>query len=172
MHMNRLLFCPAVTLSLLFCAAFAAPLPRAASVPVDFQRQVRPILSDNCFQCHGPNKASRMADLRLDTSEGAFSKRASGTTIVPGDPEASLVYQRITHENEVVRMPPIHSKKELSGEQIDVLRRWIEEGASWDQHWSFAPLERPQPPQTGTRADGPAAPARRLFSIVASGGPR
>ncbi len=160
--MNRLLLCPAVALSLLSCAAFAAPPPKADSVQVDFQRQVRPILSDNCFQCHGPDKATRMVDLRLDTLEGAFSKRDNGTTIVPGDPEASLVYQRITHENEVLRMPPIHSKKELSGEQIGVLRRWIEEGASWDQHWSFAPLERPQPPQAG-KADWVRNPLDRFI---------
>ena len=149
MHMNRLLFCRVATLGLLSCAAFGASPPRAASGTVDFQRQVRPILSDNCFQCHGPDRATRMAGLRLDTHEGAFSKRDSGTTIVPGDLEASLLYQRITHENEVLRMPPVHSKKELSGEQIDVLRRWIEEGASWDQHWSFGPLKRPEPPQAG-----------------------
>ncbi len=146
--MNCLLFRQVVTLSLLSAAAFAAP-PRSTSDKVDFQRQVRPILSDNCFQCHGPDKATRMVDLRLDTNEGAFSKRASGATIVPGDLEASLLYQRITHKNEVLRMPPVYSKKELTVEQIDVLRRWIEEGASWDQHWSFEPLKRPQPPQVG-----------------------
>ena len=145
--MNRLLFCRVVALSFLSVAAFAAPPPKAASATVDFQRQVRPILSDNCFQCHGPDQAARMVDLRLDTNEGAFSKRDNGTPIVPGDPEASLVYQRITHENEVLRMPPVHSKNELTGEQIGVLRRWIEEGASWDQHWSFEPLKWPQPPQ-------------------------
>ena len=96
-----------------------------------------------------PDQATRMAGLRLDTNEGAFSKRDNGTTIVPGDPRASLVYQRITHDNEVLRMPPAHSKKELTVEQIDVLRRWIEEGASWDQHWAFVPLEKPEPPKAG-----------------------
>ena len=144
--MYRLLFCQAVTLSLLSVTAFSAP-PRSASDKVDFQRQVRPILSENCFLCHGPDGGTRMAGLRLDTNEGAFSKRSSGTTIVPGDPEASLFYQRITHQNEVLRMPPVHSKRELTVEQIDVLRRWIEAGASWDQHWSFETLQRPEPPQ-------------------------
>ena len=90
-----------------------------------------------------------MARLRLDTNEGAFSKRDNGTTIVPGDPRASLVFQRITHDDEVLRMPPAHSKKKLTVEQIDVLRRWIEEGASWDQHWAFVPLEKPEPPKAG-----------------------
>ena len=144
--MYRLLLCQAVTLSLLSVTAFSAP-PRSASDKVDFQRQVRPILSENCFLCHGPDGGTRMAGLRLDTNEGAFSKRSSGTTIVPGDPEASLFYQRITHQNEVLRMPPVHSKRELTVEQIDVLRRWIEAGASWDQHWSFETLQRPEPPQ-------------------------
>ena len=87
-----------------------------------------------------------MAELRLDTRDGAFAKRANGTTIVPGDPEASLLSKRITHENEMMRMPPGYSKKELSKEQIAVLQRWIEEGASWDQHWSFKAIERPDPP--------------------------
>ena len=144
--MNRLIFRQVVTLSLLSAAAFAAP-PRSASNKVDFQRQVRAILSDKCFQCHGPDEGTRMADLRLDTHEGALSKRDNGTTIVPGDLEASLFYQRITHKSEVLRMPPVYSKKELTVEQIDILRRWIEEGASWDQHWSFVPLEKQEPPQ-------------------------
>ena len=123
----------------------AAPVSESSRT-VDFQRDVRPILSDNCFQCHGPDKATRMAELRLDTRNGAFAKRANGTTIVPGDPEASLLSKRITHENEMMRMPPRYSKKELSKEQIDVLQRWIEEGASWDQHWSFKAIEQPDPP--------------------------
>ena len=147
--MSRLLFCQVVTLCFLTLAASAAPAPRSETGAVDFQRQVRPILSDNCFQCHGPDQATRMAGLRLDTNEGAFSKRDNGTTIVPGDPRASLVYQRVTHDNEVLRMPPAHSRKELTVEQIDVLRRWIEEGASWDQHWAFVPLEKPEPPKAG-----------------------
>ena len=159
--MYRLLLCQAVTLSLLSVTAFSAP-PRSASDKVDFQRQVRPILSENCFLCHGPDGGTRMAGLRLDTNEGAFSKRSSGTTIVPGDPEASLFYQRITHQNEVLRMPPVHSKRELTVEQIDVLRRWIEAGASWDQHWSFETLERPEPPQVD-KASGVRNPLDRFI---------
>ena len=126
-------------------ASSAVPVSESSRT-VDFQRDVRPILSDNCFQCHGPDKAARMAELRLDTRNGAFAKRANGTTIVPGDQEASLLSKRITHENEMMRMPPRYSKKELSKEQIDVLQRWIEEGASWDQHWSFKAFERPDSP--------------------------
>ena len=132
-------------LSLSVTASSAAP-GSESSLTIDFQRDVRPILSNNCFQCHGPDKGTRMAELRLDTREGAFAKRAKGTTIVPGDREASLLYQRITHEDETMRMPPVYSKKELAKEQIAVLRKWIEEGASWDRHWSFKEIERPELP--------------------------
>lgn len=87
-----------------------------------------------------------MAELRLDTQDGAFAKRASGITIVPGNPEASLLSRRITHENEMMRMPPRHSKRELSEQQIKVLQNWIKQGASWDQHWSFKMIKRPDLP--------------------------
>ena len=128
-------------LSLVVTVSWAAPVS-GSSRTIDFQRDVRPILSDNCFQCHGPDKSTRMAELRLDSQEGAFAKRPNGTTISPGDLKASLLYQRIAHQNEIMRMPPAYSKKELTKEQIDVLRRWIEQGASWDQHWSFKTIAR------------------------------
>ena len=116
-------------------ASFAAAQESGTAKNVDFQRDVRPILADNCFQCHGPDSTTRWAELRLDTQDGAFAERPNGTTITPGDAATSLLYQRITHENEGMRMPPAAlSDKTLSTEQIDVLRRWIEEGASWDQH--------------------------------------
>ena len=136
----------------------AVPTAAAAQVAessraVDFQRDVRPILSDNCFQCHGPDRRTRRVALRLDTEDGAFATRPNGTPIAPGDVEASLLYQRITHENERMRMPPpALTTKTLSPEQIDVLRTWIEEGASWDQHWSFKGIERPAPPAVENEA--------------------
>ena len=114
---------------------------------VDFQRHVRPILADNCFQCHGPDEGTRRARLRLDTEEGAFAPRPSGVAIAPGAPTSSLLYQRVTNDDDRLRMPPpALSNKTLSDDQIDVLRRWIEQGASWDQHWSFTPIGRPEPP--------------------------
>ena len=119
----------------------------AASVDaVDFQREVRPILSDNCFSCHGPDAQTRMAALRLDTRDGAFAARGSKSPLVPGDTDASLLYQRITTQDPARRMPPTFSKKELTKKQIDLLRRWIEEGASWDQHWSFKAIQPYEPP--------------------------
>ena len=131
-------------------ALLAAPPPvagQSATGPsVDFQRQVRPILADNCFQCHGPDESTRQVRLRLDTEEGAFAERPNGHPIVKGDAEASLVYQRITHANSRLRMPPADTNKTLSDEQIGILQRWIDEGASWDQHWAFKSIVRPESP--------------------------
>ena len=109
----------------------------AGGQTVDFQREVRPILADNCFRCHGPDPSTRQAQLRLDTEEGAFEIRRRGQPVVRGDAAASLIYQRITHDNDQMRMPPLSANKTLDSDQIEVLRRWIEDGASWDQHWSF-----------------------------------
>ena len=134
-----LLFLPIVASS---AATVSESLPN-----IDFQRNVRPILADNCFKCHGPDKDSRMAGLRFDTEEGAFAKRPNGTLIVPENLNASLLYKRVTHENETMRMPPVYSHKTLTKEQIDILRKWIEQGASWDQHWSFKTIEQPKPPE-------------------------
>ena len=113
---------------------------------VNFQRQIRPLLSDKCFSCHGPDSKTRMVDLRLDTRDGAFAERSNGKPLVPRDVGNSLLYQRITSRDDALRMPPAFSKKQLTEEEIDLLRRWIEEGASWNQHWSFAPIERPEAP--------------------------
>ena len=114
---------------------------------MDFQRVVRPILSDACFACHGPDKGTRMADLRLDIMEGALAVRESGTVIVPGKPEASLLYQRITAEDAGRRMPPEYSHKSLTAGQVEALKRWIEQGAEWKEHWSFTAPRRPALPQ-------------------------
>ncbi len=118
----------------------------AATASVDFQRQVRPILSDNCFHCHGPDEATRMVSLRLDTQEGAFEKRESGSVIVPGNPNGSLLYQRITAKDAAQRMPPEASHKVLTDDQKRILKDWIDQGAAWKQHWSFVPVTRPPVP--------------------------
>ncbi len=144
-----------LAVSILLLAAASSIAAQASDKPttVDFQRQVRPILTDNCFQCHGPDPRTRQARLRLDTQDGAFAERPSGRAIVPGDPMTSLLYQRIAHASDTKRMPPPRlSKKTLSAEQIEVLRRWIEEGASWDQHWSFKPVRRLDPPSVTDEA--------------------
>lgn len=109
---------------------------------IDFSRDVRPVLSDNCFQCHGPDEKRRMAGLRLDTKEGALA------TIVPGDPAKSRLFQRMNHADKARRMPPPMSGREVKPAQLDVIRRWIEEGAKWQTHWAFAPPQRSPAPAT------------------------
>ena len=113
---------------------------------VDFQREIRPILSDACFHCHGPDKGSRMAGLRLDTREGAFEQRKNGQPVVPGKPAESLLLQRINHAKAGLRMPPAASHKTLTDAQKLTLKRWIEQGAPWTEHWAFvAPQKKPLP---------------------------
>jgi mono/diheme cytochrome c family protein len=124
--------------------AAAAPTPPPAKAPpVDFDRDVRPILSENCFACHGFDAAKRQAGLRLDVPAGAAAKLPSGgIALVPGRPEASGLVQRVaTHS-----MPPPASGKRLSEAQIALLRRWVEEGARYAQHWAFVPPQRPPLP--------------------------
>jgi hypothetical protein len=124
----------------------AAPVEPAGPA-VDFNRQVRPILSENCFACHGPDASARKAGLRLDLREGAFGKGRSGKrTIVPGKPGESEMVARILAEEETERMPPVKSGKKLTREQADVLRRWIEQGAPWSEHWAFIPPRKPALP--------------------------
>src|SRR5262245_34175196 len=114
---------------MVWCGLFARSLLSQQAPPsippVDFQRVVRPILSENCFHCYGPDANTRMADLRLDTQEGVFAKRDNGTPVTPGDLQASLLYQRITQQDPALRMPPESSHKVLTDAQKDVLKRWI-----------------------------------------------
>lgn len=123
----------------------------ADSLPqvVEFNRDIRPILSDNCFQCHGPDKAKRKADLRLDTEEGAFAKLRDdeGHSIVRGKPGDSELFRRVSITDERKRMPPAKSGRKLSERQIELLRRWIEQGGKWQKHWAFITPKRPDTPQ-------------------------
>jgi hypothetical protein len=132
----------------------AACLPAASSgvQPVDFNRDIRPILSDQCFTCHGPDEKTRMVNLRLDTREGAFARKGEAAYIVPGKPGDSLLYQRISHEKKALRMPPATTGRELSAQQVALIRRWIEEGAKWETHWSYLPPKRPDLPAVKQRA--------------------
>ncbi|MCY4597311.1 MAG: DUF1553 domain-containing protein [Bryobacterales bacterium] len=122
-----------------------AALPQV-SAAVGFQADVRPLLADKCFQCHGPDPSTRMVELRLDRKEGLFGKRANGAPVVPGDPAVSLLYQRITHAEPALRMPPEYSHKSLEPEQIQAIRDWIEQGADWSGHWAFEIPKRPSLP--------------------------
>jgi len=117
--------------------------PAAAAPAVDFDRQVRPILSDNCFTCHGPDEKQRMVGLHFDTKEGAFGKPG---VIVPGDSAHSKMYLRISNPNEAMRMPPVSSGHKLTPAQIDTIKAWIDSGAKWERHWAFVAPVRPELP--------------------------
>src|SRR4029079_6820052 len=123
----------------------AAPAPSVAAV--DFSRQILPILSEHCFTCHGPDENKRKAKLRLDTKEGAFGDlRDGGHAVVPGKLDESELVRRITAADADEIMPPPGKGKPLKAEQIDLLKRWIEGGASWSQHWAFVAPRRPALP--------------------------
>jgi mono/diheme cytochrome c family protein len=133
----------------------AQPLAAAAesaAKPVDFDRDIRPILSDNCYACHGPDEKQRQVNLRLDTKEGAFADRGGYRVIVPGDAAKSKLFQKITAENKALRMPPPGSERSLTAAQIDRIRRWIEQGARWETHWSYRPPQRPAIPKVKNAA--------------------
>jgi hypothetical protein len=106
---------------------------------LDYNRDVRPILSENCFACHGFDEKARQADLRLDVAESALADREGVPAIVPGNPDESELWRRVTSEDEAELMPPPESHKTLTAEQKEVLRRWIEEGVVYAKHWSFIP---------------------------------
>ena len=110
---------------------------------VNFNRDIRPILSDTCFTCHGPDQKARDSELRLDTKAGALADLGGYSAVVPGKIESSRLILRITHSDPEERMPPADSARTLSDDQIDLLKRWIELGADWQQHWSFIPPKRP-----------------------------
>ncbi|MBA3481284.1 MAG: DUF1549 domain-containing protein, partial [Pirellulales bacterium] len=109
---------------------------------VEYNRDVRPILFDACISCHGPDSASRKAELRLDQRDAAIEMAA----IDPGDPDSSELIRRILSEDDEERMPPPETKKHLTEEQKQTLVRWIEQGAEYQPHWSFVPPTRPEPP--------------------------
>jgi hypothetical protein len=107
--------------------------------PIRFNRDVRPILSENCFYCHGPDRNKRQADLRLDTREGLHGTDGNVGVLVPGSPDASEMVQRILSADPDIQMPPPESGKSLTQEQIVLLKRWIQEGGHFEGHWSFMP---------------------------------
>ncbi|HUR56648.1 MAG TPA: DUF1553 domain-containing protein [Opitutaceae bacterium] len=118
----------------------------AGAAPVDFRRDVLPILSDACFQCHGPDEKAREAKLRLDQREGLFRTRNDVTVVQPGQPAQSELVLRVTSKDEDEVMPPRDAKRQLAPAEIETLRRWVAEGATWEGHWAFAPMARVTPP--------------------------
>ena len=130
----------------LFALVFVVGAPvlqiAAAETDISFNRDIRAILSENCFHCHGPDEDAREADLRLDTEAGATE-----SAIVAGDAEASELVARITSDDPDAVMPPPDSERSLTAEQIKLLSAWIDQGAKYQAHWSFIPPIRPQPPK-------------------------
>ena len=106
-----------------------------------FNRDIRPILSDKCFACHGPDAPAKKIKLRLDSEAAAL------TVIVPGQPEQSKLIKRITHKDEAMRMPPADSGRTLTPREIELLSEWIQQGAKWQTHWAFIPPTRPALPE-------------------------
>jgi hypothetical protein len=154
---SRLLFAVvAAGLGLLGASVRAdEPKPAQASSPgtIDFTRDVRPILSDKCFNCHGPDASNRKAKLRLDTPAGALAPAASGSTpVVPGKLDESELIQRVLAEDPEERMPPAKSGKTLSADEVARLKAWVAQGAKFTRHWAFVPPVRPDLPGV-TRGD-------------------
>ena len=124
----------------------------AVALPADsikFNRDIRPILSENCFACHGPDKNARQAGLRLDRRDEAVAKGA----ITPHDTAGSKLVARIRADQEMLRMPPVWSDKKLTAEQQQTLVDWIEQGAEYEAHWAYLPPERPEAPAGGEAVD-------------------
>jgi hypothetical protein len=138
---------------LLFAGLAAADEPLPATV--EYNRDVRPILSDACYNCHGPDAKRRKAGLRLDTEAGALAQlRGGDKAIVPRDPSHSELVRRISADDEQERMPPPKSGRKLTARQVALLRRWVEQGAKWQRHWAFLPPRRPALPAV-RQADWP-----------------
>ena len=150
------------------CLSLSAAVPvTAAELPevVEFNRDIRPILSDNCFFCHGPDKNKRQADLRLDTEAGLLGAAGSAGAVVPGKPDESPLLQRILTADPETHMPPPSTGKLLTADQIQLLRRWIQQGGRYEGHWAFLPLN---PGAVAGTDHSPAAVAAKIDEYVDS----
>src|SRR5262249_46917040 len=128
---------------LLAClAAQAGAAEGDVPATVEYNRDVRPILSDTCYHCHGPDAPRPQARLRLDTEAGALADLGGQHAVVPGKPDRSELVRRITSTEDEERMPPAKSGRKLTPGQVEVLRRWVAQGAKWQKHWAFLPPVR------------------------------
>ena len=149
-------------LAALIAIGFAVRTGAGAEVP-DFTRDVRPILSEHCLKCHGPDDAARQANLRFDLREAATKKSDSGAiAIVPGKPEVSELVRRIASHDADEMMPPPTANKPLSEAKRQILRRWIAAGAAYKPHWAFVPPRQSQPPAV-RQTDWPRNPIDRFI---------
>jgi len=158
--------CSGVSALLLPSVVLAADRPnREAPVPevVEFNRDVRPLLSDNCFACHGPDKNTRKADLRLDTESGLHGQPDAPGPVRAGKPEQSALIERITTTDPDLKMPPVSTGKTLSERDVAILRKWIAQGARFEGHWAFLPLS----PAAAVPPDAPDSSASaRLDELI------
>jgi len=137
-----------VLVALLSVGLTAAAGPVRAASAIDFNRDIRPILSDHCYACHGPDEARRKAGLRLDVHEDALRELKSGRrALVPGDERASSLVERVISTDPDEVMPPPKGGKPLTAVQVELLRRWVADGGQWARHWSFEPPQRPELPE-------------------------
>jgi hypothetical protein len=134
-------------------ALSGAGLHAASAQTVDYARDVLPILSEKCYKCHGPEETDRQKDLRLDLKEGAFRVEEGVAVIVPGKPDKSELVRRISSKDPDEVMPPSDDLRKLSAQQIETLRRWVEQGAKWGTHWAFVAPDKPQIPAGGNPID-------------------
>jgi len=130
----------------------AAMLAASAGRLVEYNRDVRPILSDKCFACHGPDAAAKKIPFRLDREAAEKADLGGHRAIAEGDASASTLVQRITAEKPALRMPPVYSGLKLTDAEIETLKPWIEQGAKWQKHWSFIPPERKPLPAVGMKS--------------------
>ncbi|MEL7497158.1 MAG: PSD1 and planctomycete cytochrome C domain-containing protein [Planctomycetota bacterium] len=147
-------FTMGIALCMTLCGStrhLSAQEPAQTAETIDFQRDIRPILSDTCYKCHGPDANDRQADLRLDTQEGLLESGA----VEPNDLDASLLYERILSDDESELMPPPDSGRTLTEDQKLKIKQWIEQGAQWQNHWSLISPRKPSLPQVNQQ-DWPA----------------
>ncbi len=124
----------------------SVPQPESGAKPIDFDREIRPILSDTCFACHGPDEKQRMANLRLDATEDLFVDRGGYKIIVPGHSDQSKLYQKISSKDPAFRMPPVVANRTLTDAQTELIKKWIDQGAQWEKHWAWLAPRRPAVP--------------------------
>ena len=134
------------SLALILTLATASTALADTPAEIRFNRDIHPILSENCFACHGPDSHHRKSELRLDTKDGIFGKAKQGVAVVPGDLAKSELIARVTNTDPDEVMPPPKTGKKLTARQIDLLKQWVQQGAKWEGHWAFiAPVRPPVP---------------------------
>ncbi len=152
LRINSTLSAIGATAGLLF-ALLLRSVGAADSAAINFDKQIRPILSDKCYACHGPDEHTRKAGLRLDRKETAFQELKSGNrAIVPSNPKESALLARIMSSDPEEKMPPPDFHKSLTDVEVDLLKRWIESGAEWKEHWAYIAPERPKVPEVNGKS--------------------